>query len=121
VQRQQEAADRDELLARAELGRAAKNEMDEEAAVAGHVGRSRRYLAEMYDQGGAILANMAGNRDRIKVRACLGVSAVDCRGFQLLMLAAAGSQLEPPALSWPCCNRHPARHATPLSPMLVCS
>lgn len=68
VARQQEAADREELLARAELGRQIKSEMDEEAAVAGHVTRSRRYLNEMFDQGTNILANMAGNRERIKVR-----------------------------------------------------
>jgi hypothetical protein len=78
VQRQQEAADREELLARAALGRQAKSEMDEEAAVAGHVTRSRRYLADMFDQGSSILANMAGNRERIKV--CGRVRAVCARG-----------------------------------------
>jgi hypothetical protein len=41
--------------------------MDEEAAVAGTMGRSRRMLADMYDQGSSILANMAGNREVIKV------------------------------------------------------
>lgn len=66
-QRQQEAADRDELLAQAELGRKIKNEMDEEAAVMGHINRSRRYLTDMFEQGSSILANMASNRDRIKV------------------------------------------------------
>ena len=65
--RQQEAADREELLAQAELGRQIKDQMDEEAAVMGHINRSRRYLNDMYEQGTSILANMATNRDRIKV------------------------------------------------------
>ncbi|KAF8056259.1 MEMB11 [Scenedesmus sp. PABB004] len=64
--RQREAADRDELLARAEAGRRVKDEMDEEAAVAGHIGRSRRYLGEMFEQGTSILAGMSANRERIK-------------------------------------------------------
>jgi len=33
----------------------------------GHINRSRRYISEMYEQGSSILANMATNRDRIKV------------------------------------------------------
>jgi hypothetical protein len=41
--------------------------MDEEAAVMGHVTRSRRMMAEMFEQGGSILANMSQNRERIKV------------------------------------------------------
>jgi hypothetical protein len=43
--------------------------MDEEAAVMGHVTRSRRMMAEMFEQGGSILANMSQNRERIKVGA----------------------------------------------------
>lgn len=70
-QRQQEAADRDELLAQAELGRQFKDAMDEEAAVMGHINRSRRYLNDMYEQGSSILVNMAGNRERIKVCVCV--------------------------------------------------
>lgn len=66
ARRRREAAEREELLASAELGRRLKGEMDEEAAVAGHVTRSRRALAEMHEQGGAILATMAGSRERIK-------------------------------------------------------
>lgn len=65
--RQQEAADREELLAQAELGRQMKSEMDEEAAVMGHINRSRRYLNDMFEQGSSILVNMASNRERIKV------------------------------------------------------
>jgi hypothetical protein len=65
--RQQEAADRDELLAQAEMGRQIKNEMDEEAAVMGHINRSRRYLNDMFEQGSSILVNMSSNRERIKV------------------------------------------------------
>lgn len=64
--RQREADDRAELLARAEVGRRIKDEMDEEAAVAGHVSRSRRYLSDMFEQGTAVLADMASNRERIK-------------------------------------------------------
>ncbi len=62
-----EHADRQELLERAEVGRRLKDEMDEEAAVMGHVNRSQRYLAEMFETGTSILTNMAGNRERIKV------------------------------------------------------
>jgi Golgi SNAP receptor complex protein 2 len=40
--------------------------MDAEAAVAGHVTRSRRALGDMFEQGGAILGAMAGSRERIK-------------------------------------------------------
>lgn len=70
--RQQEAADRDELLQQAEMGRQIKNEMDEEAAVMGHINRSRRYLNDMFEQGSSILVNMSSNRERIKVRAAVG-------------------------------------------------
>ncbi|WIA22152.1 hypothetical protein OEZ85_004488 [Tetradesmus obliquus] len=66
VARQREAADREELLARAEMGRQIKDAMDEEAAVMGHVTRSRRMMSEMFEQGGSILANMSQNRERIK-------------------------------------------------------
>ncbi|KAF6252308.1 Qb-snare protein, Bos1/Membrin family [Scenedesmus sp. NREL 46B-D3] len=66
VARQREAADREELMARAEVGRQVKHAMDEEAAVMGHVTRSRRMMAEMFEQGGSILASMSQNRERIK-------------------------------------------------------
>jgi hypothetical protein len=49
------------------MGRQIKEQMDEEAAVMGHVTRSRRMMAEMFEQGGSILANMSQNRERIKV------------------------------------------------------
>lgn len=65
--RQQDAADREELLSRAEMGRQIKNQMDEEAAIMGHVNRSKRYLSDMYEQGTSILSNMSQNRERIKV------------------------------------------------------
>lgn len=65
--RQREAQDRAELMARAEMGQKIKNEMDEEAAVMGHVTRSRRYLNDMYEQGTSVLANMSDNRERLKV------------------------------------------------------
>ncbi|GLC45554.1 hypothetical protein PLESTB_001205600 [Pleodorina starrii] len=61
-----EQREREELLARGESGRRAKQEMDEEAQVAGSVQRSKRYLEEMFDAGTHILANMAGNRERLK-------------------------------------------------------
>eukprot|EP00878_Enallax_costatus_P020018 GHUV01021146.1.p3 GENE.GHUV01021146.1~~GHUV01021146.1.p3 ORF type:complete len:103 (+),score=19.48 GHUV01021146.1:823-1131(+) len=48
------------------MGQKIKNEMDEEAAVMGHVTRSRRYLNDMYEQGTSILTNMSANRERIK-------------------------------------------------------
>lgn len=82
--RQQEAADREELLAQAEMGRQIKSEMDEEAAVMGHINRSRRYLNDMYEQGSSILVNMASNRERIKV----GSGCVGCVGQ--VVLAGAG-------------------------------
>ncbi|EFJ49694.1 Qb-SNARE, Bos1/Membrin family [Volvox carteri f. nagariensis] len=61
-----EQRERDELLARGEVGRKIKQEMDEEAQMAGSVQRSKRYLEEMFDAGTNILANMAGNRERLK-------------------------------------------------------
>ncbi len=71
ARRRREAAERDELIQSAELGRRIKSEMDEEAAVAGHVTRSRRMINEMFEQGSGVLASMAGSRERIKVR-CRG-------------------------------------------------
>jgi hypothetical protein len=44
-----------------------QDEMEEEAAIMGHVSRSKQMLAGMFDQGTAILAGMSGNRQRIKV------------------------------------------------------
>ena len=44
-----------------------KDEMDEEEAVAGHIGRSRRMLADMYETGGAVLAGMGASRERLKL------------------------------------------------------
>ncbi len=41
--------------------------MDEEAAVQGHVNNSKRVLEEAYQTGTAILGNMAGQRERLKV------------------------------------------------------
>ncbi|KXZ49514.1 MEMB1 protein [Gonium pectorale] len=61
-----EAREREELLSRGEMGRRAKQEMDEEAGMAGSVQRSKRYLEEMFDSGANILASMAGNRERLK-------------------------------------------------------
>lgn len=69
ARRRREKEEREELMASAALGRRYKDEMDEEAAVAGHIGRSRKMLGEMFDQGAGILAGMAGSRERIKVRA----------------------------------------------------
>ncbi|GIL74007.1 hypothetical protein Vretimale_5062 [Volvox reticuliferus] len=64
--REAEQREREELLARGEVGRKIKQEMDEEAQVAGSVQRSKRYLEEMFDAGTNILANMAGTRERLK-------------------------------------------------------
>ena len=50
------------------MGRQMKDQMDEEAAVMGHMTRSKRYLSDMFEQGTSMLANMAENRERIKVR-----------------------------------------------------
>lgn len=66
--RQLEKRDREELLARAEVGRRVKNEMDEEAQVMGSVGRSKAALEEIYSTGTNILVTMAGTRERLKVR-----------------------------------------------------
>ncbi len=85
--RQREADDRAELLARAEVGRRIKDEMDEEAAVAGHVSRSRRYLSDMFEQGTAVLADMASNRERIKVLRKDTVSAASATAADLAATA----------------------------------
>jgi len=73
ARRRREQAEREELMQAAEMGRRVKHEMDEEAAVAGHVTRSRRMLNDMFEQGSGILANMAGSRERIKVGGVGGV------------------------------------------------
>lgn len=66
ARRRREAAEREELMAAAEMGRRYKAEADEEAAVAGHMTRSRRMLADMFEQGTGVLTAMAGSRERIK-------------------------------------------------------
>lgn len=64
--RRREAADRAELLGHAEAGRAARAEADADAEALSSVGRSRRAVADMLDQGAGILSGMAGSRERIK-------------------------------------------------------
>jgi len=61
-----EREDREELLARGEAGRRAKQGMDEEAQVAGSIGRSKRALEEIYETGTHILGSMAASRERLK-------------------------------------------------------
>jgi hypothetical protein len=79
-QRRREAADRQELMERAEMGRQIKSEMDEEAAVLGHISSSKRMLTEMFDTGTSILSSMGANRERIKVGAdmCSARSGLTC-------------------------------------------
>eukprot|EP00798_Chlamydomonas_sp_ICE-L_P025553 gene25553-11201_t len=64
--RQAEVTEREELFARADQGRKAKAEMDEESQVIGSVTRSKRALEEIYESGANILTNMVGNRERLK-------------------------------------------------------
>ncbi|MEW5297447.1 MAG: hypothetical protein WDW36_000655 [Sanguina aurantia] len=66
ARRQVEVDERQELLGRAEAGRAAKSVMDAEAAMMGSVQRSKRALDEIADSGAAILSSMAGGRERLK-------------------------------------------------------
>ena len=61
-----EQQDREELLSRADAGRRVKQEMDEEAQMAGSVARSKRAIEEIYEQGSNILVSMAGSRERLK-------------------------------------------------------
>jgi hypothetical protein len=74
------------------MGRRLKAEMDEEAAVAGHVLRSRRMLADMFEQGSGILAGMAGSRERIKVRPAARAAAGRGRGTPRRGVAARASE-----------------------------
>jgi Golgi SNAP receptor complex protein 2 len=67
ARRRREQAEREELMVDAERGRRYRDAEDEEAAVQGHVVRSRRMLNDMFEQGTGILAGMAGSRERIKV------------------------------------------------------
>ena len=64
--RRREAADRAELLGHAEAGRAARVEADADAEALSSVGRSRRAVADMLDQGSGILSTMASSRERLK-------------------------------------------------------
>lgn len=66
--RQREAADRQELLELAEVGRRAKSQMDEEEALMGSTQRANQQLSEIYEAGASILSTMAGSRERLKVR-----------------------------------------------------
>ena len=68
--RQVEEEERAELLARRTTGGPPgwrRAGLDEEAAVRGHVNTSKRVLEEAYQTGTAILGNMAGQRERLKV------------------------------------------------------
>jgi Golgi SNAP receptor complex protein 2 len=64
--RRREAADRAELLGHAEAGRAARIEADADAEALSSVGRSRRAVADMLDQGAGILSTMQSSRETIK-------------------------------------------------------
>ncbi|KAG1653914.1 hypothetical protein FOA52_003830 [Chlamydomonas sp. UWO 241] len=61
-----EVQERQELMARATGGRAAKGQMDAEAQMASSVGASKRALDEMYETGSQVLVSMAGSRERLK-------------------------------------------------------
>lgn len=61
-----EQQEREELLSRADAGRRVKQEMDEEAQMAGSVQRSKRAIEEIYEQGNNILVSMAGSREKLK-------------------------------------------------------
>ncbi|KAJ9513113.1 Qb-snare protein, Bos1/Membrin family [Haematococcus lacustris] len=61
-----EQAERQELLARADAGRRAKTDMDEEAQAAGSIHRSKRALDEIFETGTNILGSMAASRERLK-------------------------------------------------------
>ena len=68
--RQVEADERAELLARRSTGGPPgwrRPGADEEAALQGHVNNSKRILEEAYQTGTAVLGNMAGQRERLKV------------------------------------------------------
>ena len=68
--RQVEAEERAELLARRTTGGPPgwrRAGADEEAALKGHVNNSKRILEEAYQTGTAVLGNMAGQRERLKV------------------------------------------------------
>ena len=68
--RQVEAEERAELLARRSTGGPLgwqRTGVDEEAALKGHVNNSKRILEEAYQTGTAVLGNVAGQRERLKV------------------------------------------------------
>ncbi len=98
-------------------------EMDLEGQIQGHVHRSKRYLEEMYDQGAAILVNMAGNRERLKVgaeeqagalRAALGSSAQREARVPVLYAGVQGTQGHCEAG----CDPKPHKHSRSLVSML---
>ena len=45
--------------------------LDDDAQAMGHVRRSKQVLEETFQTGAAILTNMAGQRERLKVWCCL--------------------------------------------------
>ena len=68
--RQVEADERAELLSRRSTGGPLgwqRAGADEETALRGHVSNSKRILEEAYETGTAVLGNMAGQRERLKV------------------------------------------------------
>jgi Golgi SNAP receptor complex protein 2 len=64
-----EEAERADLLSRSDAngGRGWRANMDDDAQAMGYVQNSKRALEEAFQTGTAILTNMAGQRERLKV------------------------------------------------------
>lgn len=67
---ERETMERQELLARREDGAAMARQIDEESQLAASVQTSKTVLEEAFQTGTAILENMTGNRDVLKVTFC---------------------------------------------------
>jgi Golgi SNAP receptor complex protein 2 len=87
--RRREAADRAELLGHAEAGRAAREAAGADAEALSSVGRSRRAVADMLDQGAGVLGAMRSSREALKRarRRLLDVANGAGLGESLLRLA----------------------------------
>lgn len=75
-----EEAERAQLLGDSGAGQdgAWRSGMDDEAQAMSHVRRSKQVLEETFQTGAAILTNMAGQRERLKVRCMRNCAFVSC-------------------------------------------
>ncbi len=83
-----EAAQRDELFARASGAPDFRIERDADEQGQGYIQNSKRVLEEAFQTGTNVLSNMSGQRERIKVQSCFAWSQTQSIQHQQLTWSA---------------------------------